>query len=163
MCAVPDDGDGNRLPMDREVMLNTLFEDEQASGRPAPSTEVPSHMSLEIDEDGEPELARFTYVDEDTCIGCKNCAFVARNTFFMEDSLGRARVYNQGGDSDDLIDEAIDSCPVNCIHVCAAAIKFAVWLKLWVESATRIRNQRSSALTARFALLGGSLWRMKTS
>lgn len=87
------------------------------NGRPEPSTEMASHMTLELDEDGEPELARFTYVDESTCIGCKNCALVARNTFFMEESLaGKARVFNQGGDNDDLIDEAIDSCPVNCIH-----------------------------------------------
>ena len=28
---------------------------------------------------------------------------------------GRARVYNQGGDSDEVIDEAIDTCPVMCI------------------------------------------------
>ena len=33
-----------------------------------------------------------TYVDETTCIGCKNCALVARSTFYMEDDLGRARV-----------------------------------------------------------------------
>lgn len=107
-------------PEVRERMLSALFTDSEKfrpDGRPTPSTEVPSHMSLELDEDGEPELARFTYVDEDTCIGCKNCAFVARNTFFMEDSFsGKARVFHQGGDSEDLIDEAIDSCPVNCIH-----------------------------------------------
>ena len=100
-------------------MLDVLFNngEQQGDGRPEPSTEVPSHLTLQRDEDGEPELARFTYVDEDTCIGCKNCAYVARNTFFMEDSLrGKARVFNQGGDADELIDEAIDTCPVNCIH-----------------------------------------------
>ena len=68
---------------------------------------MPSHMTIDVDPaDGSPVLARFTYVDEDTCIGCKNCALTARNTFFMEDSLaGRARVFHQGGDSDDLIEE----------------------------------------------------------
>ena len=92
-------------------------EQQQQRRGPQPDTEVPSHLTLEVDDDGEPLLARMTYVDEATCIGCKNCAFVARNTFFMEESFaGKARVYNQGGDSDDLIDEAIDSCPVNCIH-----------------------------------------------
>ncbi|EOD25956.1 hypothetical protein EMIHUDRAFT_58679, partial [Emiliania huxleyi CCMP1516] len=68
-------------------------------------------------EAGEPVLARMTYVDEETCIGCKNCALVARNTFVMNDDFaGKARVFSQGGDSEDLIDEAIDTCPVNCIH-----------------------------------------------
>ena len=34
----------------------------------------------------------------------------------MEDEHGRARVYDQAGDSDELVQEAIDTCPVNCIH-----------------------------------------------
>ena len=104
-------------------MMNTLFDideqiQQQSNRAVEPATDVPSHMSIEVDDaDGEPIAARFTYVDEDTCIGCKNCAFVARNTFFMEESFaGKARVFNQGGDSDELIEEAIDTCPVNCIH-----------------------------------------------
>ena len=75
-----------------------------------------SHLHLELDEDGEPKLARFTYVDEHTCIGCTYCSRIASNTFFMEDDHGRARVFDQGGDSLELLEEAIDSCPVNCIH-----------------------------------------------
>ena len=110
---------GKPSPAERESLFDALFDEPgvQPDGRPEPSTDVPSHLTLELDEDGEPDLARFTYVDEDTCIGCMNCVFVARNTFFMEDSLrGRARVYHQGGDSEDTIDVAIDTCPVNCIH-----------------------------------------------
>lgn len=92
-------------------------EDTPANRRELPDQDVPSHLTLELDEDGEPVLARMTYVDESTCIGCKNCALVARNTFFMEESFaGKARVFNQGGDSEDLIAEAIESCPVDCIH-----------------------------------------------
>lgn len=69
----------------------------------------------------EPELGGLlrqtgVYVDELTCIGCKHCALVARNTFYIEPDLGRARVVNQTGDNEDLIQEAIDTCPVNCIH-----------------------------------------------
>ena len=69
----------------------------------------------------EPELGgelqqKGVYVDETTCIGCKHCAHTAPNTFYIEDSYGRARVMNQNGDSEDLLDEAIDTCPVNCIH-----------------------------------------------
>lgn len=54
-----------------------------------------SYKTVRIDEDGYPVLDRFTYVDEETCIGCTNCATVARSTFFMEDELGRARVFRQ--------------------------------------------------------------------
>lgn len=69
----------------------------------------------------EPELGgafrqRGVYVDEPTCIGCKHCAHVARNTFYIEPDYGRSRVVRQDGDSDDLIQEAIDTCPVDCIH-----------------------------------------------
>lgn len=69
----------------------------------------------------EPELGGLVrqngvYVDELTCIGCKNCAHVARNTFHIEDDYGRARVTRQDGDPEEMIQEAIDTCPVNCIH-----------------------------------------------
>ncbi|MEM9272971.1 MAG: ferredoxin [Cyanobacteria bacterium P01_F01_bin.143] len=69
----------------------------------------------------EPELGgvlrqKGIYVDEATCIGCKNCAFIANNTFYIEPDYGRARVFNQDGDTEEIIEEAIDTCPVNCIH-----------------------------------------------
>ncbi|MEO1591996.1 MAG: ferredoxin [Cyanobacteria bacterium J06632_22] len=69
----------------------------------------------------EPELGgqlrqRGVYVDELTCIGCTHCAHVARNTFYIEEEHGRARVFRQNGDSEALIQEAIDTCPVDCIH-----------------------------------------------
>ncbi|MEM6448943.1 MAG: ferredoxin [Cyanobacteria bacterium P01_D01_bin.105] len=69
----------------------------------------------------EPELGgqfrqKGVYVDELTCIGCTHCAHVARNTFYIEPDYGRARVIRQDGDSEELVQEAIDTCPVNCIH-----------------------------------------------
>ena len=69
----------------------------------------------------EPELGgvlrqKGVYVDELTCIGCKHCSHVARNTFFIQEDYGRARVFRQDGDTSVLIQEAIDTCPVNCIN-----------------------------------------------
>ena len=55
------------------------------------------------------------WVDESICIGCTYCSCVATNTFAMEPIHGRARAMRQDGDSSDLIQEAIDTCPVNCI------------------------------------------------
>ncbi|BAS95020.1 Os05g0529700 [Oryza sativa Japonica Group] len=60
------------------------------------------------------------FVDEFTCIGCKYCANVCPNVFRIEEDYGRSRVYSQSG-STELIQEAIDSCPVNCIHWTSAA------------------------------------------
>ena len=56
------------------------------------------------------------WVDERKCIGCTYCGSVATNTFFMEPEQGRARAFRQDGDSDELIQEAIDTCPVDCIE-----------------------------------------------
>ncbi len=69
----------------------------------------------------EPELGgqfrqKGVYVDEISCIGCTHCAHVARNTFYIEPEYGRARVVRQNGDSAALIEEAMDTCPVDCIH-----------------------------------------------
>ncbi|KAG8086170.1 hypothetical protein GUJ93_ZPchr0010g8569 [Zizania palustris] len=60
------------------------------------------------------------FVDEFTCIGCKYCANVCPNVFRIEEDFGRSRVYSQSG-STELIQEAIDSCPVDCIHWTSAA------------------------------------------
>ena len=58
---------------------------------------------------------RAVWVDERKCIGCTYCSSVATNTFAMEQEQGRARAFRQDGDSDELIQEAIDTCPVDCI------------------------------------------------
>lgn len=78
---------------------------------------VESHTRVEIDDEtGEPIRNRMVYVDEHTCIGCTNCAMIAQSTFFMHSEHGRARVFNQWGDSDETIQIAIETCPVDCIH-----------------------------------------------
>ncbi|MEB3159729.1 MAG: ferredoxin [Synechococcus sp.] len=56
------------------------------------------------------------WVDEAVCIGCRYCAHVASNTFAIEPTLGRSRALRQDGDSGACIQEAIDTCPVDCIH-----------------------------------------------
>ena len=56
------------------------------------------------------------WVDESACIGCRYCANAATNTFVLEPYLGRSRAIRQDGDSKEIIQEAIDTCPVDCIH-----------------------------------------------
>ena len=56
------------------------------------------------------------WVDEAVCIGCRYCAHVATNTFVVEPDWGRSRALRQDGDSTERIQEAIDTCPVDCIH-----------------------------------------------
>lgn len=101
--------------------------------RDAKLGKVDSHELVELDENGEPFFERFAFVDEHSCIGCTMCAGIAQATFMMEDGHGRARVYQQHGDADSVIEEAIDTCPVNCIH-------YVPWEEL-VSLEARRRNQ----------------------
>ena len=80
-------------------------------------TTVESHSRVEKDtETLEPTRLQMVYVDEHTCIGCTNCAMIAQSTFFMHPEHGRARVFQQWGDTDETIQIAIETCPVDCIH-----------------------------------------------
>lgn len=97
----------------------------QAQGHHEPTglePELGGHLRNVSERTGlEPELGgvvrqKGVYVDEVTCIGCKHCAHVARNTFYIEPDYGRSRVIRQDGDPDAVIQEAIDTCPVDCIH-----------------------------------------------
>ncbi len=91
-------------------------------GRSGLEPELGGFLRLAPERSGfEPELGgmlrqKGVYVDEITCIGCKHCAHVARNTFYIEPDYGRSRVVRQDADAEEVIQEAIDTCPVDCIH-----------------------------------------------
>lgn len=96
--------------------------DEQEDHRSGLEPELGGFLRESPERSGfEPELGgvvrqKGVYVDEITCIGCKHCAHVARNTFYIEPDYGRSRVIRQDGDSEEIIEEAIQTCPVDCIH-----------------------------------------------
>ncbi len=60
-------------------------------------------------------MAREVYVDENECTGCELCVDTVPEVFEMTDD-GVSHVYNPNGASEDKIQEAIDNCPVECIH-----------------------------------------------
>ena len=82
--------------------------------------ELGGYLREQEDRTGfEPELGgvlrqKGVYVDELTCIGCLHCAHVARNTFYIEPEYGRSRVYNQDGDPEEVIQEAIQVQVLQC-------------------------------------------------
>jgi ferredoxin len=98
------------------------FSSEQVTPMTGAEPELGGHLRSRQGRSGlEPELGgafrqRGVYVDEPTCIGCRHCALVARNTFYIEEGYGRSRVFRQDGDAEDVVQEAIDTCPVDCIH-----------------------------------------------
>ena len=84
------------------------------SAAPAPAAEAVSNGLEPLLGGALREKA--VWVDEVVCIGCRYCAHVACNTFVVEPNYGRSRVIRQDGDSTERIQEAIDTCPVDCIH-----------------------------------------------
>ena len=69
---------------------------------------------------------------------------------------GRARVFNQKGDSDDVIQEAIASCPVDCIH----DVTKAELQQLEEERETDVINNKSRLVGGSYTAeeKGGTPW-----
>ncbi|GLT87119.1 hypothetical protein SLE2022_052180 [Rubroshorea leprosula] len=66
---------------------------------------------------GSENERRAVFVDEVKCVGCLKCALFAEKTFAIESTYGRARVVAQWADPEHKIQEAIGSCPVDCISI----------------------------------------------
>ncbi len=60
-------------------------------------------------------MSRKPYVDKDACISCNLCADTVPEVFRM-DADGLAEVFDPEGASEEQIQEAMDLCPVACIH-----------------------------------------------
>ncbi len=61
-------------------------------------------------------MARGIYIDEDECIGCGTCEELCPEVFKLDEKTEKAEVIDPEGAPVDLIQEAIDNCPVECIH-----------------------------------------------
>jgi len=59
---------------------------------------------------------RLPVIVTEECIACGNCEQVCPEVFRLNESLGHSEVINPYGTSEDKIQEAIDQCPVQCIH-----------------------------------------------
>lgn len=55
------------------------------------------------------------YVDRDACIGCGTCVALCPAVFQLKDD-GKSDVVDANGASEAEVQQAIDSCPVQCIH-----------------------------------------------
>lgn len=54
-------------------------------------------------------------VDHESCIGCGACAELCPEVFEMDDRTGKARVVIFEAAATDCIEEAITTCPAECI------------------------------------------------
>lgn len=55
------------------------------------------------------------YIDQDECIACESCVELCPKAFAMNEDLGKAEVITSSH-SEECIQEAIDTCPVECIE-----------------------------------------------
>lgn len=60
-------------------------------------------------------MAKRVVIDADECVACGTCVEICPEVFEMEDEADAATVIKESGGPEDLIQEAIDSCPVQCI------------------------------------------------
>lgn len=61
-------------------------------------------------------MAKQLVVDKNKCIGCGTCVALAPKSFKMDDS-GKSVALNPAQDNDEVIQNAIDSCPVDAISL----------------------------------------------
>lgn len=61
-------------------------------------------------------MAKSFYIDEQECIACESCVELAPGAFAMDDSTEKATVKDVDGASEEEVQEAMDTCPTQCIH-----------------------------------------------
>lgn len=59
-------------------------------------------------------MAKEPTIDRNVCIGCGTCVALCPAVFQLGDD-GKSKVVNGKGAGEDEIQQAIDSCPVQCI------------------------------------------------
>ena len=60
-------------------------------------------------------MGRRVYVDDEECIGCGSCEEICPDVFVLNEDTEKAEVINPEGGPEDLIEEAMEACPVECI------------------------------------------------
>jgi ferredoxin len=64
---------------------------------------------------GETKMAKRVVIDRDECTGCETCVELCSEVFAFNEDEEKAEVIMPEGGPEDCIEEAIDSCPVECI------------------------------------------------
>jgi ferredoxin len=61
-------------------------------------------------------MDRLVYIDTDECIGCESCVELCPDVFGFNQEEEKAEVILPEGGPEECIEEAMDACPVECIH-----------------------------------------------
>ncbi|UCG05578.1 MAG: ferredoxin [Desulfobacterales bacterium] len=61
-------------------------------------------------------MQRLVYIDTDECIGCESCVELCPEVFDFNPEEEKAEVIMPEGGPEECIEDAMDACPVECIH-----------------------------------------------
>ena len=61
-------------------------------------------------------MGKKVIIDTDECIGCESCVELCPDIFEFNENEEKANVKLAEGGEEECIDEAISTCPVECIH-----------------------------------------------
>ncbi len=57
-------------------------------------------------------MSKRVYIDEEACIGCGSCEEICPEVFKLDEETEKAEVIKPEEGSEDLIEEAMEICPV---------------------------------------------------
>ncbi|RLA80934.1 MAG: ferredoxin [Deltaproteobacteria bacterium] len=61
-------------------------------------------------------MGRKVYIDEEECVGCGTCEELCPEIFELDEETGRAKVIEPEVEDEGCVEEAMDTCPAECIH-----------------------------------------------
>jgi ferredoxin len=61
-------------------------------------------------------MSQRVFINEEECIGCGTCSELCPEVFQMNEEKEKAEVIEPEGGPMECINDAMESCPVSCIH-----------------------------------------------
>jgi len=61
-------------------------------------------------------MERRVVIETEDCIGCESCVELCSDVFAFNEAEEKAEVILPAGGPEDCIEEAIETCPADCIH-----------------------------------------------
>lgn len=61
-------------------------------------------------------MSKRVTIEEEECIGCGSCEEICPEVFELDEETDKARVIKPEGGPEERIEEAIGTCPVDCIY-----------------------------------------------
>jgi len=61
-------------------------------------------------------MSKKVFIETEECVGCQSCVELCPDVFGFDEESEKAFVIAAEGGPEACIDEAIETCPVECIH-----------------------------------------------